>query len=92
MIWSKDGSSIEIRTQGELADGRPALDELLADGAHIHLEQMSHEGWFMGIKAGGKHFHLNFGVVDGQLWVHLMDQGDGNTEWEGDHRDKWPSA
>jgi hypothetical protein len=33
MIWKKDGSSIEIRTQGELADGRPALDEIVADGA-----------------------------------------------------------
>ena len=28
MIWEKDGSSLEIRAQGQLPDGRPALDEL----------------------------------------------------------------
>ncbi len=89
MIWNKDGSSIEIRTQGELADGRPALDEIVAHGASIHLEQMRHEGWFMGIKAGRKYFHLNFGGIDGRLWVHLMDQGEESTEWEGDDREKW---
>jgi hypothetical protein len=47
MLWMNDGSSIEIRTQGELADGRPALDEIVADGASIHLEQMSHNQWFI---------------------------------------------
>jgi len=47
VIWKNDGSSVEIRTQGELADGRPALDEIVADGASIHLEQMAHVtgGW-----------------------------------------------
>jgi hypothetical protein len=57
MVWQKDGSSIEIRTLGELADGRPALDEIVAEGATIHLEQMSHDSWWMGINAGGKYFH-----------------------------------
>ena len=60
MLWNKNGGSLEIRTRGELADGRPALDEIVADGASIHLEQMSHDQWFMGIEAGGKYFHLNF--------------------------------
>ena len=56
MLWNKNGSSLEIRTQGELADGRPALDEIVAHGASVHLEQMSHDQWFMGIEAGGKRF------------------------------------
>jgi hypothetical protein len=43
MTWQKDESSIEIRTQGELSDGRPALDEIVAEGATIHLEQMNHD-------------------------------------------------
>ena len=43
MLWNKNGSSLEIRIQGELADGRPALDEIVADGASVHLEQMSHD-------------------------------------------------
>jgi len=88
MLWKKDGSSLEIRTQGELADGRPALDEIVAGGASIHLEQMSHDQWFMGIEAGGKYFHLNFGLRDGQLQVNLSDQGDEDAEWEGDSRER----
>jgi hypothetical protein len=83
MKWEQAGSSIEIRTQGELADGRPALDEIVADGASLHLEQMSHDRWWMGIEAGGKHFHLNFGLNgDGRLYVQLSDQGDDDTEWD----------
>src|SRR5215468_4780466 len=90
MICEKDNSRFEIRTQGTLADGRPALDEVLASGAEIHLEQMSHDGWWMGIQAGGKYFHLNFVLRDGRLCVDLSDQSDGQTEyvsWEGDGRE-----
>jgi len=87
MIWEKDGSSIEIRTQGELADGRPALDEVVAHGAAIHLEQMSDDHWWMGLEAGGKYFHLNFGIENGRLWVRLSDQGEESVEWEGDNRE-----
>jgi len=87
MTWKKDASSIEIRTQGELSDGRPALDEIVAEGATIHLEQMNHDAWWMGINAGGKHFHLNFGIRDGRLTIHLSDQ-DEEGEWEGDNRER----
>ena len=88
MSWEKDGSSLEIRTQGQLPDGRPALDEIVASCAFVHLEQMAHDHWWMGLEAGGKYFHLNFGVQDGRLWVRLSDQGDENSEWEGDHRER----
>ena len=87
MTWEKDGSSLEIRTQGQLPDGRPALDEIVAGGASVHLEQMAHDHWWMGLEAGGKYFHLNFGVQDGRLWVRLSDQGEENAEWEGDSRE-----
>jgi hypothetical protein len=87
MIWETDGSSFEIRTQGELPDGRPALDEIVASGAMVHLEQMSHDHWWMGLNSGGKYFHLNFGVEDGRLWVRLSDQDEENAEWEGDGRE-----
>ena len=87
MIWDKGGTSFEIRTQGLLPDGRPALDEIVAKGASVHLEQMSHDHWWMGIESGGKYFHLNFGVQDGRLWVHLSDQGEDGAEWEGDSRE-----
>jgi len=50
MIWKNNGSSVEIRTQGQLADGRPAHDEIVADGAKLHLEQMSHDRWWMGFE------------------------------------------
>jgi hypothetical protein len=84
MIWEKDGTSMEIRTQGELDDGRPALDEIVAKSAFVHLEQMAHDHWWMGIEGGGKYFHLNFGVKDGLLWVQLSDQGEDGEEWEGE--------
>ena len=87
MKEEKDGSSIEIRTQGELADGRPALDEIVAAGASVHLEQMSHDHWWMGLAAGGKCFHLNFGVQDGRLLIRLSDQDEEEAEWEGDERE-----
>lgn len=87
--WQKNGSSIEIRTKGSLPDGRAALDEIVAGGASIHLEQLSHDQWFMGIEAGGKYFHLNFGLSDGELTVILSDQDEGQyKEWEGDSRER----
>ena len=85
--WEKDGASVEIRTQGQLSDGRPALDEFLAEGASIHLEQMSHDQWWMGVEAAGKSFHLWFVLQDGKLQVRLSDQSDPYTEWEGDSRE-----
>ena len=88
-VWSgKDGSSLAVRTQGELPEGKPALDEIVASGAVVHLEQMAHDYWWMGLEAGGKRLHLNFGVHDGRLWVHLSDQDDENAEWEGDNRER----
>lgn len=54
MTWEKDGSSLEIRTQGQLPNGRPALDEIVARGAVVHLEQMAHDRWWMGLEAVGK--------------------------------------
>jgi hypothetical protein len=86
MVWQQDGSKLEIRTQGALSDGRPALDEIVATGASVHLEQMHHDTWWMGIEAGGKYFHLNFALSDGRLQVHLADQGEAYAEWEGDNR------
>ena len=88
MLWKTNDSSVEIRTQGESADGRPALDEIVAEGASIHLEQMSHDQWFIGIGAGGKYFHLLFALTEGKLQVTLSDQGEEYAEWEGDSRER----
>ena len=41
----------------------------------------------MGLEASGKYRHLNFGVHGGRLWVRLSDQGEEETEWEGDNRE-----
>jgi hypothetical protein len=49
---------------------------------------MAHDHWWMGLEAGGKYFHLNFGVQDRRLWVRLSDQGEEGNEWEGDNREK----
>ena len=64
LLWKNDSSSVEIRFQGRLEDGRPALDEIVATCAAIHLEQMDHDRWWMGIEAGGRQFHLNFSLDD----------------------------
>jgi hypothetical protein len=88
LIWKADSSSVEIRFQGQLEDGRPALDEIVGYGASLHLEQMDHDQWWMGIQAGGKDFHLWFTVEDGRLCVRLSDQDDENAQWEGDNREK----
>ena len=53
----------------------------------IRLEQMFHDHWWMGLEAGGKYFHLNFGVKEGRLSVNLSDQGEEYAEWEGDSRE-----
>jgi hypothetical protein len=45
-----------------------------------------------GLEAGGKYFHLNFGVNDGRLWVHLSDQGEESADWEGDNRHTIPEV
>jgi hypothetical protein len=88
LIWKTDSSSIEIRFQGQLKDGRPALDEVVANGASLHLEQMDHDQWWMGIQSGRKDFHLWFTVEEGLLCVRLSDQDDENAQWEGDNREK----
>ena len=85
--WEKDDSTFEIRTQGTLPDGRPALDEVVATGADVHLEQMDHDKWWIGIEAGGKHFHLWFALENRRLCIRLTDQ-DEETEWEGDNRER----
>ena len=84
--FEKDDSKLEIRTQGTLPDGRPALDEIVAAGADVHLEQMDHDQWWMGIEAGGKLFHLWCTSEDGRLCVRLSDQGEEDAVWEGDNR------
>lgn len=86
LIWKTDASSVEIRTQGQLGDGRPALDEVVASGATLHLEQMAHDSWWMGIEAGGKDFHLWFTLKDGSLCVRLTDENEEDKQWEGDSR------
>lgn len=88
LIWKTVSSSVEIRFQGRLEDGRPALDELVATGADVHLEQMDHDQWWMGIQFGGKDFHLWFTLEDGRLCIRLSDQGDENAQWKGDNREK----
>jgi len=88
LIWKNNNGSFEIRTQGTLADGKPALDEVVATGAVLHLEQMNHDQWWMGIEGGGKYFHLWFTVEDGHLCVRLTDQDDETGQWEGDNRER----
>ena len=65
----------------------PHLTKSWARGAFVHLEQMAHDHWWMGLEAGGKYFHLNFGIQGGRLRVRLSDQGSDDAELEGDSRE-----
>jgi len=47
---------LKSETQGTFPDGKPALDEVLATSADVHLEQMDHNKWWMGIEGRRKTF------------------------------------
>jgi hypothetical protein len=80
LIWKTESSSVVIRLQGRAEDGRPALDEVVAPGAAVHLEQIDRDQWWMGIQSGGKDFHLWFTLEDGRLCVLLCDQDEENSQ------------
>lgn len=44
------------------SDGR--LDEFVASGAEIHLEAMDESQWWLGIRIGDCHWHINLGAVN----------------------------
>lgn len=50
----QQATSLEVRRD---EDG--SLDEIVATGASIHLEQMGGNSWWMSIEAGGRHVHVN---------------------------------
>lgn len=51
---------IEIRNH---ANGR--LDEIVARGANVHLEQMDSNYWWMGLEVAGRRFHVRFNSAKG---------------------------
>jgi hypothetical protein len=53
-------SPIEIRNH---ANGR--LDEIVARGANVHLEQMDSNYWWMGLQLAGRYFHVRFSSAKG---------------------------
>jgi hypothetical protein len=53
-------SPIEIRNH---ANGR--LDEIVARGANIHLEQIDSNYWWMGLEIAGGRFHVRFSSAKG---------------------------
>lgn len=54
-ITSEKPPPIEIRNH---ASGR--LDEIVARGADVHLEQMDSNYWWLGIEVEGRYFHVRF--------------------------------
>jgi hypothetical protein len=86
IIWKTDTSSVEIRLKGTIADGAPALNEILASGASFHLKRRHHGGWRLEFEAGGRDFHLSFDVSDGALTCSLCEML-ANEFWNGEIRD-----
>jgi len=44
----------------EIRNKQGELDEIIAHNANIHLEQMDHNHWWMGIEVDGKRWMVNF--------------------------------
>ena len=53
------------------ADG--TLDEVVAFGAYVHLEQMSAGDWWLGIESGGHLIHVNLGTKRGAIGAIVND-------------------
>lgn len=85
-IWKTDTGSVEVRTKGAIADGAPALDEIVATGASFHLKRRYHGGWRLEFEAAGRNFHINFDVQEGALSASLCDLL-ANEFWNGETRD-----
>src|ERR1700733_3907454 len=82
LIWKDRSGSLEIRFRGELDDGRPAFNELLATGCNLHLEQVNDKAWAISIAAAGKEFFLVFTLNDdGRLWAQLSDMDEESLWW-----------
>jgi hypothetical protein len=59
--------AVEIRT-----DMGGAVDEIFAKGCTVHIEQLSHEGWFMGIDASdGSYWQFWFGAKNRRAHVEI---------------------
>jgi hypothetical protein len=54
--------------------------------AAVHLEQMSHDHWRMGLEAGGRRFQPTFGVRVGTYGFVCPTRVGRSTEWESDSR------
>lgn len=61
------GTPVEIRRND---DG--SIDEIIAHGANLHIEQMSDDGWFMGLEVpDGSSWDFWFGAKNGRSAVEF---------------------
>lgn len=61
-------TDVEIRRND---DG--SIDEIIAKGANVHIEQMSADGWYMGIDMpDGSHWQFWFGSKNRRSAVEFL--------------------
>jgi hypothetical protein len=54
-----------------LDDDSFGLDELVADGAAVHVERMSRDHVWMCVTAGDQTYTLNFHIRKRTIWVNV---------------------
>ena len=52
-----------------------SLDEIVAEGASVHLEQLSPGHWWMGIEQAGRLYHLNLTARRAKITATVEDVG-----------------
>jgi len=76
-------------------DQNGQLDELLCDGANIHLERMGDTSWWMGIALpNGRYISVNFGAVNkrAKFYLNIQEDGDDGAFYQGDSPDTGRAA
>jgi len=73
---------VEIRRND---DG--SIDEIVAKGADLHIEQMSNDGWYMGLQMpDGSYWQFWFGAKNGRSHVEFRHTETTYAEIAGDRK------
>ena len=59
------GPPVEIRKKGD------AIDEICLRGVDVHIEQMSADGWFIGVNAPDGYWQFWLGAKNGRAAVEV---------------------
>ena len=77
VVTGKSEPYVLVRPLEEtLKDGRPLLDEVVAQGAYVHLEKMDTGVFWMAVEANGQHIHVWFHRKGRDIQVTYHDEAE----------------